>query len=508
MSGLLAMGSPAHITYSLTLTILNRFWIRRKFADLKNDSQGVAELVPHISNRIYAARDLLQEAQQAPIRVSQDDGWLSSLIVLQANRPFWKGVKKDLRNTRRGFSAALFAQSKPPFPYPRRLVWLISPLVLMAFIAYVFTIINGLIGRSDELTDMASATVFIWMIPVILGWILVGTQSPAGAIKSALHDDNRSTYRALPDVVEPEKERQQGIVNRFGMGGNSRAPRWLGFSVVGDEEEEGPIYNYCRIFTWFQCAISIERGFSGMLNNLRKNDRDRRQVNGEHWGDSNRVTSNLNGPLLGTSSQVANYCNLPLDISIRTYTPWSEIPANVWFHIILAAAAALFVQWGTTGPAIFIANLGPTKGWGCLSGSLLLYGSIATIAWVCLMYSSLLSHAIMLRYDRRGQNISRSSILLAMAVSTRFIGKTLAVLNAGWLVLYNILQYSGTFNQCWCDTNALSMGSRGWAAIFPVSNDSEIFSDLVGGLTFSALVCAVAMGFFWLASRDSPDGEE
>ena len=115
MSGLLAVGSPALITYSLSLTILNRYWIRRQFAQLEDDSQGVEELAPHLSTRIGAAGDLLQDAQQAPIRVSQEDGWLSSLIVLQANDQFWKGVKKDLRNTRRGFSASLFAQSKPPF---------------------------------------------------------------------------------------------------------------------------------------------------------------------------------------------------------------------------------------------------------------------------------------------------------------------------------------------------------------------------------------------------------
>jgi hypothetical protein len=115
MSGLLAVGSPALITYSLSLTILNRYWIRRQFAKLEEESQGVEELAPHLSTRIGAAGDLLQDAQQAPIRVSQEDGWLSSLIVLQANDQFWKGVKKDLRNTRRGFSASLFAQSKSPF---------------------------------------------------------------------------------------------------------------------------------------------------------------------------------------------------------------------------------------------------------------------------------------------------------------------------------------------------------------------------------------------------------
>jgi hypothetical protein len=87
MSGILAIGSPALVTFSLSLTMLNRYWIRRVFAELKRDAQ-VLEWAPHIGERISAAGDLLQDAQQAPIRVSQEDGWLSSLIVLCENQLF------------------------------------------------------------------------------------------------------------------------------------------------------------------------------------------------------------------------------------------------------------------------------------------------------------------------------------------------------------------------------------------------------------------------------------
>lgn len=112
MSGLIAIGSPALITYSLSITILNRYWIRRRLARLKKASQRIKHLAPHISGGISAIMELLQDAQQAPLRVSQEDGWLSSLIVLRENRQFWKTVKRNLRITRRGLSASLFAQSE------------------------------------------------------------------------------------------------------------------------------------------------------------------------------------------------------------------------------------------------------------------------------------------------------------------------------------------------------------------------------------------------------------
>jgi|ERR1700722_17784506 len=381
----------------------------------------------------------------------------------------------------------------------------------MASLAFLFTVINAFNSDAqiEVILQLASGTIWIWMIPVILGWILVGTQSRAGAINSALHDYNRSTYRAPFNTIDPVKDNQEGIISRAGMSdGHSRAPHWLGISVIGDEAQEGPIYNYCRIFTWFQCAIFIERGFSGMLENLRGSVRDRKrpEVPGV---DHNRMKPDPHGRLLGTSKQVADFCNLPLDLTMNAYSPWSEIQAKVWSHIILSSIAALFVQWGTTGPAILISYFTPTKGLGCRSGSYVLYGCIATTVWFLLTCSCFLSHAVMLRDQKRkakeGVEGDHISTLAALAVGTRYVGKALAVINAGWLVLCNFLEYIGTFNQCWCGANVLSMGQRGWVAIFAVATAETGSGYLAGGLAFSVLVCAASLGFFWLASADHED---
>ena len=42
-----------------------------------------------IRERLRAAQYLLQESQQVPMRASQGDGWLSSLIFLQENDAWW-----------------------------------------------------------------------------------------------------------------------------------------------------------------------------------------------------------------------------------------------------------------------------------------------------------------------------------------------------------------------------------------------------------------------------------
>jgi hypothetical protein len=77
----MAVGSPVLVTYSLTITILNRFWVRSVFKDLlrRAQSRGVKNKFD-FGSRVKAVQFLLQETQQVPLRCSQEKGWLSSLL--------------------------------------------------------------------------------------------------------------------------------------------------------------------------------------------------------------------------------------------------------------------------------------------------------------------------------------------------------------------------------------------------------------------------------------------
>jgi hypothetical protein len=130
----MAVGSPALITYSLTITILNRNWVRQIFESLLEQLKGLTDeseefrqrLRDRLRDRLLAAQYLIQESQQVPMRASQVHGWLSSLVALDENHPWWMRVKKDLKNSRRGYTFSLFAQ------------------IGMAFLAYTFTIATAL----------------------------------------------------------------------------------------------------------------------------------------------------------------------------------------------------------------------------------------------------------------------------------------------------------------------------------------------------------------------------
>ena len=176
------------------------------------------------------------------------------------------------------------------------------------------------------------------------------------------------------------------------------------------------------------------------------------------------------------------------------------------------------------GPAIMSAYLTPLKGLGCRSGSYLVYGAIATMAWLLFFTSSCLSHQAMLHHQRvtqkalyeqarASQHLSepkpesaspltsiatplqdtppanenglpdsasaaknelkstRLRLVTLAAALTRWLGKLLVVLNTGWIIVASLLEFVGTFDNCWCKTNAPGLGANGSVVLFKGAHD-------------------------------------
>ena len=174
----MAVGSPALATWSLTLTTLNRYWIRRRIKDLHKSYRAASTYFQVVLDSVEY---LLAEGQQVPLRASQEDGWLSSLIVSPNNRKWWKGMQKRLESTRRGVTFSLVAQGS------------------FAVIAWIFIIASAFVaslGSIPTALQVSAGSLWVWMvststslanriklrdsplqIPVIGGWILVGSVS-------------------------------------------------------------------------------------------------------------------------------------------------------------------------------------------------------------------------------------------------------------------------------------------------------------------------------------------
>lgn len=154
MSGLLAVGSPALITYSLTVTILNRSSAYRRFEKLRLDACALKVHQRHsdLSKRIEQACYLMQEMQQIPMRVCQDEGWLSSLVVLPDNFSWWQRVRIELQKSRRGVTASLFAQ------------------VATAIIGWLLAVISTFVANSGDVEavlQLSNGSVWLWMVNLL-----------------------------------------------------------------------------------------------------------------------------------------------------------------------------------------------------------------------------------------------------------------------------------------------------------------------------------------------------
>lgn len=151
MSFCLAVGSPALITYSLTITILNRYWVHSEFSDFAvlSLAEGRHTGDTEFSGRIRVVRLLLQEAQQVPLRASQKNRWLTSLLALPQNSRWWGLLEDRLKTGRRGFTASLVAQ------------------MFVAAIAFLFTVISSFAASLGDIStgnQIGSGSLWIWLV--------------------------------------------------------------------------------------------------------------------------------------------------------------------------------------------------------------------------------------------------------------------------------------------------------------------------------------------------------
>jgi hypothetical protein len=98
-----------------------------------------------------------------------------------------------------------------------------------------------------------------------------------------------------------------------------------------------------------------------------------------------------------------------------------------------------------------------------------------------------------------------------LAITTRATRKLIAFVKSFWIVVSAIFEYTGVYVNCWCETDADVLGSRGWASIFATSQSLVTVSRSywVRGVIFSFAVCLIAYVGFFLGCKISDDvGED
>ncbi|KAF8879118.1 hypothetical protein BD779DRAFT_1676514 [Infundibulicybe gibba] len=444
----LTVGSPNLAAYSLVLTVLNGRWVSRLFAPYT---------YPNTRNAVY----ILDSLQQAPLVVQSEGGLLASLVVLPENDEWWNETVVWLDYTH---------------------TWTISSISSIAWviIAYVFTIIDAFSGNllsAIRAHGEGVGSVWLWLLPIVIGWLQISPKCESKRLAQALKRANEHAYVATIDHGPALASTVSGT-RAIGL------QRASGALAHGDEKCFCPVNNYARVFSWAQNVETISEVFRAASARTNQHHPVNSQIDWVTCSKEKIHPSNRRGDM----EQVISYCNPKLESRSR----WGR---GVWSRCLTASVVAFFLQWGTTGAAVIVSWLTPTRGLGCRSGAYLIYGIGSTLVWAMLLLSSIFAHYSTLEPPEYLGHRKRVSAQVARRISSmlRRTGKFIAACNAIWIVLSCLFQFSNVFDRCFCNSSVFGLKGKAFDILIFLGDDvASMRTAWIGGVILAA---GTAVGF-------------
>lgn len=256
---------------------------------------------------------------------------------------------------------------------------------------------------------LAINSLWSWMIPVVLGWVYVGTQTSAGSIKTAVasivvpvlglergvsgecigirdrttfdesckrlrntrhfspgpavKSDSGQTKDQSEDIQLEDVSKYSQLATRTSadleqqlqplLGHDNRSSlafgSFLGFSIAVCELEPGPIFNYARIWSHMNAVQHVAEAFSAVNHRQEL----KQTVNGQPWNDE---VDEWDKNLKGSPEELSKYISVyehgedKPDFSVH-----GKSSSKLVHNCIAAAFVTMFLQWSSTGAAIVIA---------------------------------------------------------------------------------------------------------------------------------------------------------
>lgn len=446
----LAVGSPTLAAYSLALTVLNRRWAARRFPSRNYDwglvavgvlhrLQQFAVVIPH--GQSYSS--LVQQFDSVPSHELQR----SSHVVLRWSNEWWSNLERSLDHSHTWSLAAVTS-----------IAWVV--------IAYLFAVIDFFMGDIDPSSaksvnpsdTQGVGSLWLWLLPIVVGWLQVSPKCDSERLRKEFRDAEISYREHLRETNKEDEEVADGstVGNGFEIADRS-APssdsEIISISFLDgplatdllhrDERCPVPIFNYARLFTWVQLVEHVSEAFD-------PGRRPRTRQRGE------------------------------------APSPWGP---GVWSRMIVASLLALSLQWGTAGAAVVVFWFTPTIGLGCHTGSYFLYATLSTFIWMLLVAASILSH-----YATTSRPGGNTWAIQWLSIVLRRIGKTLAAINAVFVLMFSMFQFTNVFQRCYCNSSVLMLGAKAYNVLELSSNDLSIMKDAWIAAVFLASGAAT---FFW-----------
>ncbi|KAJ7081433.1 hypothetical protein C8R44DRAFT_906372 [Mycena epipterygia] len=444
MSVVIALGSPCLAAYSLTLTVLNNYWVARRFAKSPYPNCRYAVIV-------------LSSLQQSALKVAADANLLASLVVLPENDLWWRELAEWL-------------------DYADTHTWSIggATSIVWVIVAYVLTLVDAINvvstdpnGNGQGLSGVGS--LWLWTLPVCLGYLQLSPRCDAKRLSNALNRANNVAYVAGTNgAVKADQvdSRRALSFNRSRDG-----------ELYHDQEATAPIYNYARFLSYGQAVEEVACAFQNAADKASLH----RPVNPDVVWQSRTLDFEIHpANRTGSAGKVAAYCRP------RTSVRKSRWGPGVFSRCFIASVAALVLQWTTSGASIIIVyytQVFDTR-IGCRSAAYLLYAGTATFIWMLFVATSLIGHYA--TADIKAPDFSQR-VAARVAVFLRRLAKFLATCNAVFIITAFILQFGNFYDRCYCDANVLGLGKhRGYSEMVLTASDLSVTKTAwIGGVSLA-----------------------
>jgi len=499
----MAIGSPALAGYSLAITRLNSRWLSRQFLYLNFPNK---EQIPSAVSAL----------QHIPFKIETSGSLLPSLIVLPQNDRYWRALSVAAKRTRQW-----------SIPVAMNIVWVL--------VAFLLTIVDSFVDFNHFITvpgdaGYSIAAVWTYILPLVVGWLHVGSQPDSDHLRSALVAAQEIAYVAT--ASEPI------LATRVTGCSTCAIEPSAGYidHVNADEKKTVPIFNYSRVFIWSQNAEHILRLYE---HATAKADRKIPVNRQRAWVGTDDGTIAFQDRI-GNKDEIVQYCERPvgphpIDASPPS-TPYSVFPpspepsavpfltagtrpgADAFAHrrftstsftkydeeapsaavrgvpekpvfatevlqrIIFAAILGLGLQWGTTGVSILIHLNTPPKGMGCRALTFTVYGAAGTVAFLLLLISSIFSHLA------RRQNVDEKrsgtkTFIGYTAAIMRWSAKFIAFANGFGILLSCVMQFAGVYDNCFCSSTIFGGSPNGLVSFIEANvRGSEVYKYWIGGI--------------------------
>ena len=394
--------------------------------------------------------------------------------------------------------------------------------IVWALVALLFTIVDSFVDFNYFITvpgdaGYSIAALWTYLLPVVVGWLYVGSQVEADHLRDALNDAHEVAYVAT--ASEP------ALATRM-PSGSTRAiepSTRLIDHVNADEKKTVPIFNYSRVFIWSQHAEHILRLYEHAAT---KAERKITVQRGGEWM-SEDADNMVAQDRIGNEAEVVQYCMKgpaanpypwngflqPPTLQPPTpFAPYSAFPPSipsvsskydeetmpmgfraeepvfateVFQRVVFAAALGLFLQWGTTGASIIIHIHTPPTGIGCRVLTFLLYAGAGTLAFLLLLFSSISAHLVRPRSVRKKRS-ALEAFIGWIAAFTRWSGKTIAIINGLAILVSCGLQFGGIYDNCFCSSTIFGGNPSGLVSFTaPNIRGSELYTVWIGGIVMA-----------------------